>query len=156
MIEIPLTHGKFAVVDDDDSDLLHFRWHYSKYGYALRATKVKEKRTSKKVPMHRIILERKVGRPLLKSELTDHRDQNRLNNQRDNLRIATRAQNMWNSGKSITGKNPYKGVSLHRGVWDARIGFHGKMHHLGSYKTPEEAAHAVNDAATRFYGEYAP
>lgn len=140
--------GHQVIIDDEDSDLLEFKWQINK-GYAVRSAKPKQ--------MHRIILERKIGRSLEKGELCDHADGNRLNNSRSNLRVANHAQNIWNSNlnpKSITG---YRGIyiaSLGR-TWDAMIRVNGKMIKLGRFTDIREALKAYNTAALEHYGEFA-
>ena len=86
MLQIPLSGlngiGKFALVDSEDyTFLMRYSWNY-RDGYAL--TKIKRK----EVRMHRLILgvvDEKI--------LVDHKDRNRLNNTKENLREFTPTQN---------------------------------------------------------------
>ena len=46
----------------------------------------------KQVRIHRYLMEKKVGRKLLSSELVHHKDDNKFNNDIDNLEIVTRSK----------------------------------------------------------------
>jgi hypothetical protein len=50
----------------------------------------------------------------------------------------------------------YRGVTLlYSGRYQARIRHEGKNHGLGTFDTAEEAAHAYDDAAKEWHGEFA-
>lgn len=87
----------------------------------------------------------------------DHIDGNRLNNQRNNLRLATSAENKCNRGPRKDCKSGFKGVSWHgqRKKWTARIKANGSYHHLGLFQDIKEAVLAYNDAARKYHGEFA-
>lgn len=105
MKEIKLTKGKSALVDDEDFDELNkYKWHFKTDGYAARNFRLyRGKRTT--IRMHQFILVPPTGM------VTDHKDRNKLNNQKSNLRICTRSQNGMNRKKNINGVSKFKGVS---------------------------------------------
>lgn len=85
----------------------------------------------------------------------DHKDTNGLNNRWDNLREATRSQNMANSKCRNTNVSGFKGASLHGSRWRSQITFKRQNFVLGQYDTPEEAHAAYCEAAMRLYGNFA-
>lgn len=147
MKEIVLNTGKIAFVDDDDFEILNkYRWRCNKKGYAYRRQRYKEKR--KDVLMHRFILN-------FPNSDIDHKDRDKLNNQKSNLRLATRAQNSANSSKKKNCALMYKGVSKKFNKFRAEIKCQGKRYKLGYFLTEEEAAKAYDDAARKLFGEFA-
>jgi hypothetical protein len=71
----------------------------------------------------------------------DHIDRNPLNNKIENLREATRSENMRNTKLMSTNQSGYRGVCWHTPMqkWRAQISFQGKKIHLGYFNTPKEA-----------------
>ena len=107
--------------------------------------------------LHTLIMQRIIGRKLKKNEMVDHINQIRNDNQRCNLRIASKSQNMSNRGPTKANTSGYKGVSwiASRRKWQATIQVNYKTSYLGRYNTPEDAARAYNEAALKFFGEFA-
>jgi hypothetical protein len=122
---------------------------------------------SRGTSIHRVIMSRIVGRPLLKSEHVDHINGNGLDNRRSNLRIATPSQNAANMRKQSKRKNSsvYKGVchDKRKNQWMAYVGSCSggitKREYLGRWsKTPENeilAAKAYDKRAKELWGEFA-
>lgn len=156
-ITIPLTRGYSTVIDAIDSDLADFNWSTLPGGETCYA-KRSGKRSKGKRPillMHRIILSRILGRDLLPDEYPDHIDLNGLNNRRENLRLATHAQNMWNQRIAKNNASGFKGVSRYKKGYRAYIQINGKGVCLGSFPTPELAAAAYNEIAIKYRGKFA-
>lgn len=169
-----------AQIDPEDfSEISKFRWRLSPYGYAVRTTQPatpsvcpecgweppsdvhvahsvashrgrkhgpppRQKRHS--VPMHRQILGLAVGDP----RQGDHRNRDRTDNRRSNLRIVAAGQQPQNQGSPllINGKppeSPFRGVykvkkkGVWRGVWKAVV----NQHYLGCFDDEAAAAEAA-------------
>lgn len=159
-IQIPLTRGHTAIISSVDVDLTQLKWCSvihpdSLTVYAQRAIKINGKRGTQVI--HRVIMERILGRPLAKNELVDHEDRNGLNNRRENLRLATRSQNVWNRNTNSKNTSGYKGVFWYKRsqVWKAMITVHKHQKFLGYFHDPKDAARAYNKAALEHFGEFA-
>ena len=135
-----------ALVDDCDFERLNqYRWHLNK-GYV--ATTGPKKRT---IRMHREVMQTPAGM------LTDHINGDLLDNRRTNLRVCNDVENQHNLRKARNNTSGFKGVcwSKNGKCWNARIGFKGKKIHIGSFRTPQEGAHAYNKAAIALHGDFA-
>ena len=159
MIEVPLTKGYVAIVDDVDAWIADVKWrvninHRSMYG--LRSKKQNGRQYQ--FMLHRVLMERIVGRTLTKDEIVDHIDGDGLNNVRSNLRLCTRSQNMWNKKAHRNTSTGLKGVTFVTGHeprnWKAQIHVGRKNIYLGYHDTPEAAHKAYCDAAQFYFGEY--
>jgi len=150
MKELKLAGDKISLVDDDIYEWVSkYHWHVDNKGYARRGTYLKRK-LSKWIFLHEMII------PCPKGMMRDHIDGNRLNNCRSNLRIVTHQQNNQNRGIGKRNTSGYKGIFLEaKRWWRAFITVNGKKTHLGYYPTAEDAARAYDEAAKKYYGEYA-
>lgn len=143
----------WALVDDADfEDLNKHRWSVAKDGnvfYARRQSNMDNKLAT--LFMHTQITKTQQGMQV------DHIDGNGLNNQRDNLRVCTSADNQKNRGKNSNNTSGFKGVSLHKGdnKWQARIRVNRKLILIGMFPTPELASEAYIEACRKYHGEFA-
>lgn len=150
---IPLTQGQFAMVDDEDYEVLNaFKWYAVRFHgkgtyYAARGIVLKTGEP-------RILYMHKA---LIKSALKiDHHDGNGLNNQRVNLRKSTNTQNCYNASKRKDNTSSVKGASWHKRekMWRADITINGKRMWLGYFNTKEEAAEVYKQASLKYHGEF--
>jgi len=155
---IELTKGYSTEIDDDDQDLVDINWYASMDTSTKKRNKIyaTTRPCNKIVRLHRLILERMLGRSLKKGEECDHIDCNTLNNKRSNLRLATRAQNGRNKMKQSSRSN-FKGIYFDNfaGKWKAQITIDNKNYNLGRYASEIEAAKVYDRAAKTYFGEFA-
>ena len=138
--------GKFTLVDAEDFELANrYHWTLNHNGYAMTDI------SCKSVLLHHFITGFKWY--LTNGQEIDHISGDKLDNQKANLRPATRTQNCQNAKKRKGTSSKYKGVSWdkERGKWIAYINYGGKMHFLGRYHDEEDAAEVYDLAALRWF-----
>lgn len=143
MREIPLTRGYVALIDDDLYE------HYAAFSWWAKVNACTVYARNKQGYMHRIIMNAPKGIEV------DHIDHNGLNNQRSNLRLATRSQNLANTKCHSDSKSAYKGIWKDKGSWTAEIAKEGRRYRLGSYATEIEAARRYDIEALKMFNEFA-
>jgi hypothetical protein len=86
----------------------------------------------------------------------DHINGVRTDNRIENLRLATRSQNMWNQRKRSDNTSGYPGVKYDErcGKWAARIRVNKQFRWLGHHNTMEEAVAARRAASLLLHGDY--
>jgi len=155
MINVILTNGMVALVDDTDYEVVEpYKWHFvngKTGGYAVTYIK------GKTHYMHRLIMQPSFGM------VVDHINASKLDNTRSNLRICTSKQN--HANKTIQRNNRYgfKGVSLWtnnygKTYWRADLicELGGVRKHICKlYKTKIEAVLGWNELARQYYGPFA-
>lgn len=147
VLSIPLSRGLSCTIDAEDLPIVREKTWYAHVRhdhlgfYAVHYPGPK---------MHRVLLgvtDRNI--------IIDHADGNGLNNRRNNLRIASQAQNAFN--RKITVGTGLRGVKPRSsGRWQANICFHRRNIYLGTFETPEEAHAVYLAAAKKLHGEFVP
>ena len=150
---IPLTQDEFALIDDEDFDIINlFKWYVKRDGNNIYArTDLEINRKKYIISMHRLILNVPKGKD------TDHKSGNGLDNQKNNLRICTCQQNQWNQRGHRNKSSEYKGVSWQydKNKWRATIKYNYKQIYLGTYRDEVIAAKAYDFVAINLFGEFA-
>ena len=146
--QMPLTQGKFALVDDEDFEYLS-QWKWSYCGR--RAYRHDKYGTPKNLAMHRVLTN---AQP---HQHVDHINLNPLDNRKCNLRLCTRSQNQANVRPRKNTTSKYKGVSWKTALkrWVVYVTKDGKQNYVGVFKSEEEAALAYNKKASELFGEFA-
>ena len=131
-------------VDDDDYELLSkYKWstsHQSGLNYA-----------QCRIAMHRLVMD------FPKDMIVDHVNGDTQDNRKENLRVCTQTQNMFNRKSHKNSLTGYKGVSWHkvRKKWRVQISINGKPKTKGYFDCLLEAAKEYDRLAIVHFGEYA-
>lgn len=150
--KIPLSQGKFAIVGPRDYTYLTQWGWFCHRGYAVRHNNGHPGRPL--VYMHRVILERMGFKDFAEC---DHINHARSDNRRCNLRPVSRHQNNCNHKKQRNNTSGYIGVNWRKDAkkWTAMVKANGKQKHLGYFDDKEEARRVRDEAAKKYYGEFA-
>lgn len=146
---IALANGMFTIVDAEMFDELNrFNWSADKLGYVSQSGSSDSRRT---ISMARLVFQPKKGYEV------DHRNCNKLDNRKCNLRQATRSENCCNCGRRKDNKTGFKGVTFWKpgNCWRAQIQKNRKRFYLGPFSTKKKAAAAYREAALKLHGEFA-
>lgn len=144
-IDIANTDLKAIIDDEDYEEVIKHSWSlgcgtgYAKCGINGRT-----------VHLHRFVLGLSFGDKVV----VDHKNGNKLDNRKENLRICSRKQNSQNRIK-VLAKSGFKGVRKHGNRWQSVIKVDNKTVVIGSYEDKIEAAKAYDEAAIKYFGEFA-
>lgn len=139
--------SKPCYVDDVDFESVSkFSW-VSNGGYAKTTFP-----RGKSLLMHRLIL-----RSTDKQFVIDHKDRNKLNNQKSNLRLCSRSENQWNSSKRRNNKSGITGVFWNNDKlkWEATVTQFNKRLFLGRFDSKSEAGEVYKNWIKKNRGEFA-
>lgn len=155
MATIQLTQGKYAIVDDEDFEMLNkWKWHYNKnrgQGRAQRSTSRKSLEGKTSVFMHRVIMN------CPKDLQIDHINGNGLDNRKSNLRICTNIENSRNKNITKNNTSGIRGVSWNKSYqkWHTYIRVNYRHVFLGYYFDKEQALKVRKEAEEKYFGEFA-
>lgn len=140
---VPLSCGTLFKVSNEDFDRVRrICWRFIGKGYVWNETYGY---------VHRFILNYTGSKDI------DHKNNDKLDNTRDNLRVATKSQNLANKGSHKGSSSKYTGVSLYKkdNKWHACITINRKTIHLGTFVDEKEAGMAYDKKALELHGEFA-
>ena len=121
-----------------------YKWYLNTNGYVMTHTGGAEKY------LHKLML--------LDAKQVDHKDRDRLNNRRSNLRRCDSFENARNSSKNSLNTSGITGVQWHAATkrWRAFIHSNKRNIHLGLYDNFEDAKAKRKQAEQEYFGEFAP
>jgi hypothetical protein len=151
---VPLTDGKFAIVDKCDVDAVAVcKWYATRNGRDPHTYAKGRPISGVRYRMHRFIME--IAGHDLATLHVDHINGDTLDNRRSNLRVASNGLNNA-ARRKVTGSVPFKGVwDNGNGCFIASISKDKKLCRLGTFPTAIEAAKAYDTAATELFGDFA-
>lgn len=151
---IPLGCGTIrAIIDASDYDLIRkFHWSgkFDRWGNCYARTSTGQQ--NKTLFMHRLLMNAQPG------ERIDHRNGDTLDNRRENLRLATNAQNVRNQKVHRDKQtSKFKGVYFRKDTqkYQAQIMCMGRKINLGQFPDEESAALVYDQNARKLFGEFA-
>lgn len=145
-MQVSLSGGIICLIDDEDWDRI------KNYSWCLHADKQYvggRVENGKMVLLHRFIMN-------VSSDMKiDHINHNTFDNRKENLRICTQAQNMWNA-KHRGSNTGIRGIHFRKkvGNYQVDITSYGKRVYLGVYPTIEEAIIVRKTAEFKYHGDY--
>lgn len=155
---IKLNKGYETIVDDKYFDILNKRKWFINYSNGVpryAAFTFRKNKNNYCTLMHRMIMELEGYK--IKGKQIDHINGNGLDNRLENLRLASHSENQRNSKLRKDNTSGYKGVVWNKRdkVWFALLRIGKKRLNLGSFDNKIDAAKAYNEAAIKYYGEFA-
>jgi hypothetical protein len=143
--EIILSQGKVAIVDDELFEWLNrFNWHYANVEYASGNI------DGERIFMHRLIMDAPKGIEV------DHKNRNKLDNRKENLRLCNSKENKRNIKKKNK-DSEYHGIRRDKTgeKWSVSIRTDEGIMRVGTFTDKVAAANARNYYAKIYHGEFA-
>lgn len=137
-------NNKYFLMDKEDMWLLkECCWHINGGGYPSGIYKGEKL-------LHRIVL----NAP--SNMLSDHKNGNRYDCRKANLRLCNKQENNTNRCKSSRNTSGYKGISWNksRSMWEVHIGYDGKKYNLGYFDNIEEAIEVRKQAEIKHHKNF--
>lgn len=136
------TKSEFFIDYIDFDKIKDIGWSENKEGYLIG------KRNKKTIKIHKLIMEN--------DAIVDHKNRNKLDNRRENLRYSTIKENSRNRSLSKNNLTGVTGVFIRKNKFQSYIYNNKKKIELGVYETFREAVIARLEAEKKYFGEFAP
>jgi len=140
--------GDQFTIDSDVFDLVKdYCWRKDAKGYIVANSKNGKNKTIK---IHRLIM----GVLENPEIIIDHKNWDKTNNQKANLRCCTKGQNNTNIKRKRNNTTGYTGVQKVGEKYQAKISLNGVRYYLGTFENKEDAIEARHKAETIMHGEW--
>ena len=114
-----------------------------------------EKSRQQRFYVHRLVALHFIPSDDRNKTFVNHKNGNKLDNRKSNLRICSPSENSMNKGVQNNNKLGFKGVTkTAEGNYQAIITFNSKPMYLGRYATPELAFKSYELVASSLFGEF--
>jgi hypothetical protein len=157
--ELSLSNGAVTLVSPEDAEAVTpFSWALANgYAGAPNTSTTTRQAVPQRLLLHRLVMERVLQRPLNPHELIDHKNRDKLDNRRGNLRLATKSQNAFNSVLSRAATSKFKGVFCVKDRTGWNVAITADPVHMKVYSIPSEieAAYIYDQLALQLHGEFA-
>lgn len=130
--------------DLEDYDKIKDYYWWVSHGYIVTQYRDGSK---KQIRMHNLITGWK---------LVDHKNRNRADNRKENLREATAATNAMNKSPKTSSGVTGVGLNNRKNRWVAHICINRKIIHLGAFVNIEDAIKARLEGEAKYFGEFSP
>lgn len=143
---VHLSGGYECLISKEDYGLVSKRlWHYAPRNGATSNLRKHERKYNQNghIKMHRLIMDAPAGM------VVDHINGNKIDNRRDNLRIATHSQNSIN-----TPSRDMRNIEYRNGSYCVRMRVNNERIYIGNYKYLGDAKIARDDASKKYHGQY--
>lgn len=145
---------EYFLIDQEDSWILEQTWYKRDSGYITCSSY----NGKSNMYLHRLIMSKYFN---IENKMIDHKNRNKLDNRKENLRICTISENNRNSSMCKNNKSGIIGVSKYyetkKGIkWRACIKIKGKTIQLLNSYNFQDCVMARLKAEKEYYGEFAP
>lgn len=133
----------------DYEALKEYCWHIDAHGYVV----AKDITTGKTVKMHKLI----IGE--IDDYVVDHKNRDKTDNTRDNLRVVTSQENTYNHSVFKNNKSGIIGVFWHKrdSIWEAYINIKNQRIYLGRFANKQDAIKERLKSELKYFGaEFSP
>ena len=137
---------KFYFDLEDYKEIRNYNWWTDKDGY------ISTQHKGINIKLHQLIMSPN------DNVIVDHINRNKLDYQRNNLRLVSVQENNFNKSLDRRNKSGVTGVfwSKRNNKWKAKIGFNKECIHLGFFSNLNDAIRERLKAEIKYFGEYAP
>lgn len=141
--------GEEIIIDSSDLEKCkQYKWSTDSNGYPRTNTK----NLREYLFIHQLISNSYTNNKII----VDHKNLDKLDNRKENLRICSASQNNMNKKIQMNNTSGIRGISWHKihNKWQSSISINGKTIYLGIFSNISDAIKFRQEAETKYFGEY--